>query len=763
MMCIAVCLLMLVPAITPPVATAQADTSLSISITHISDPQESSRITIAGTITNTLDIPVSSLQVRLQAAPQISSSRGMREVLSMDESRYDRRTDFKSLPNTLNPGETTDFSLSVSRTVLGLQSPGVYPLLVNVNGAPAGRGLSRLQTTRTLSTILGKAAEKKATAALAITWPIAEAGHYLPLPSFNDGIDLASPTFIDNMRPGGRLDGLVQALGRYSARRDGIINKSLCVSLDPATIISADRVASAQSVRSGDQELEDASQVARQWLGRLREQLEGRCVLAATAGAADEHAVLAANVPQLNAFAFGAMIPTVESILGRPLTAQDYPLASGQLSEQVIEQIRVHRPATGLVIATNDNVTNTSFASGSRVMPGQYAVKDMQVLLSDYAVSAALAAMGDDASIASQPAYIPTQLTYRVMRDSAYARTRTAIASIHNALIRAESTARISSPESDDPQVVTPRPAVVVNPPTVWGAGPQEASAILQTLHSLSEDSRFIPIAADIPTMGFTGRSYWPAGYAAPAVQAPVVRWRYPLSDTARYSLGSPQDDLGNNAGNSMGELAGKLDQFEKLVRWAPQEFVSTDVRVNRWKYFLPFAFPALATMSPSGYRIPDSAWRAQLASTTVTALEAALGSVELVPPGSVFTMGSDKSPILFIVKNRLPFATKVVVDIATPPQISVQQLGVVDLPANGSRTFTLPTRTSADSALYEISLGLRIVDGAELGQISRVFIRNSGFGKVTFFLTIAAGVIFVVLVLRKRMRRSSSEQKADS
>ena len=115
-------------------------------------------ITVSGTITNVGDTPLEAVDVRLQRGPRASDATAVRDPLVWSEPSFGLRGEFQRVTESLGPGESITYSVSMpardipgqSSESLQLTEPGVYPLLVNVNGTPEGGGPARLDDERTL-------------------------------------------------------------------------------------------------------------------------------------------------------------------------------------------------------------------------------------------------------------------------------------------------------------------------------------------------------------------------------------------------------------------------------------------------------------------------------------------------------------------------------------------------------------------------------------------------------------------------------------
>ncbi|WP_231750865.1 helix-turn-helix transcriptional regulator, partial [Mycobacterium sp. NAZ190054] len=159
-------LLAVAPAATAPIGAAQPasaqflrvqiDTVSPDVVTTTSDPM----VTVAGTISNIGDRSVRDVVVRLERAPATTTSTTLRTDLAGNVDQYQPVADFVTAAPELARGEQVPFRLSYPLRAAGQSSmridgPGVYPLMVNVNGTPDYGAPARLDDSRFLLPVLG--------------------------------------------------------------------------------------------------------------------------------------------------------------------------------------------------------------------------------------------------------------------------------------------------------------------------------------------------------------------------------------------------------------------------------------------------------------------------------------------------------------------------------------------------------------------------------------------------------------------------------
>src|SRR5699024_4481602 len=119
----------------------------------------------------------------------------------------------------------------------------------------------------------------------------------------------------------------------------------------------------------------------------------------------------------------------------------------------------------------------------------------------------------------------------------------------------------------------------------------------------------------------------------------------------------------------------------------------------------------------------------AQRLETLEHTVSASLARVDLLPPGSVFTMASPNSPLLLVARNALPFPVRVSVDVASPPGLHVDPVGMVQVPAAGSRTLQVPTQSDTDGgSRHTVTFVLHGPDGRPLAEPVELSVQSGGY-----------------------------------
>ncbi|MGH3979316.1 MAG: DUF6049 family protein, partial [Pseudonocardiaceae bacterium] len=315
-------------------------------------------LTVSGRVVNTGDRQISDLMVRVQRDEPLSGDDTARAALEgIPDAPH--ITEFTPLGRDLQPGQSAPFRITVplgtgpELQALQITEPGVYPLLVNLNGTPDFGDTSRLATVPMLLPVLGTPAtpaappvptpQPPAPAPLTVVWPLAaepvllQAGPGQP-PLLQSPVQGTDP-IAEQLAPGGRLDGLLGGLERVVPPGSPLAG-GLCVAIDPALLDTVDgmsrgyRVATPTAVVDGT-----GAADAQRWLDRLRAAVAGRCVLPLPYGDPDMVALSRAGLTDLEALATSSGAQLVADLLGvQPLTGLAWP-ADGVLDERTLADL----------------------------------------------------------------------------------------------------------------------------------------------------------------------------------------------------------------------------------------------------------------------------------------------------------------------------------------------------------------------------------------------------------------------------------------
>ncbi|MFI5558936.1 DUF6049 family protein [Amycolatopsis japonica] len=332
------------------VAQAQEQPRLRVDLDQLNPrviSTTSASLTVTGRVTNIGDRRISKLGVRLQLGTRLQSEQQIGDVLAGDKFKDLGATEFVDLePDELEPGQSAALNLSVplgTSSKLQFPRPGVYPLLVNVNGTPDFGGPERLAAVTLLMPVLGvpgkpPASRPPSAPSTSLLWPIANSTVHVVSSPLGGPLTLADERLAVELAAGGRLDSLVEAA--RAAEADTKVSSSLCLAIDPDLVATVDGMTRGYQVAGGAPG--KGVETAKNWLGRLKALVAGRCVVTLPFADADLTALTKvragdATDTALMASALGGA-GTIKNLLG--IQPQDGVLwPGGALDSQTVEAI----------------------------------------------------------------------------------------------------------------------------------------------------------------------------------------------------------------------------------------------------------------------------------------------------------------------------------------------------------------------------------------------------------------------------------------
>ncbi|CAM3167447.1 DUF6049 domain-containing protein [Prescottella defluvii] len=722
-------------------------------VTTTTDPV----VTVRGTVANVGDRPVTDVGVRLQRAPAVSSSEELRTSLDLDQGEFDVVGPFVEVASSLDEGERKQFTLtlplrSVSGWSLDITEPGVYPLLVNVNGTPAYGGQARLDDARFLLPVLGlpRAAGTTGNApqgtdsgsvsapvppdtsdplAVTMLWPLADRPRLAAgIPgSVNDKVRLVDDTLAESLSQGGRLEQLLAAAEHATGPdvdRDKRLTDSLCLAVDPDLLITVNNMSGGYLVvddpanPSGPAHEGTGRDAAAAWLDRLEVLARTMCITAVPFAQVDLEALSRVGDPSLIASALQSPSDIVDSILGvtslRNVTWPD----SGVLDDTSAQMLHGLGPTTTLLAA---NAVESTSSSGKTVTIAGGGADAVTAALFDVSAGAALAAVG---SSPQTPSYVPERARYNLDRDSRTARLQDALGAV--------TWSSLQEPDTDTPSRTVDR-SMLIAPPQLWSADGDEATTVLSTVSTLLR-----------------------TGLATPRPLAKVAEQRPATPEVA--SLVYPQraivDGTPESVESGVAAQAPRIDELMQTLVDDPQ------VPLTPNQFMAPLREDLVRAMSLSGRRDQDTATAnaADAAAhvrvgNVAIAIDSMYAAVTILAPGGVYSLASEQSPLLLVARNDLPVAITVKLRVDAPDEMHVTDIGPQQLPPRGSRSLQVPAEVS-DSRTMVVDFSLTTESGQNLGEQTSVTVRSNAYGQALAIITAGAGALLLFLAGRRLWHR---------
>lgn len=788
------------PAHAQPTGSAEDDSTpqfLKLSLDSVSPgtvtAQSEPVLTVAGTVTNIGDRGVDEVAVRVQRARPVSDPSELRTALKLDQVNYELPTPFQDVALRLEPGQRQQFTMTVplrdaSGTSLNITEPGVYPLLLNVNGTPDYGGQARLDDARFLLPVLGLPAAADGSAPplptpaappvqTTLLWPLADRPRMVAgqTGDLDREVELTDDELAASVSRGGRLDELVGALESVfgdDRAADGP-SSAVCLAIDPDLLLTVQAMTSDYRVLASPSDPDGATrpgsgtESAKAWLDRLRNLASSMCTVALPFAQVDIAALAAAADPALTARALDSPATIVDSILNtRSVRGVSLPDASSL--DQGAAQLLKNQGFGTAVLAANavapeggagdpyatvpdlvrlpgvpgavpppapapeSGDTPDAVPAGEGVGPdagapaqtpagaapaqpggGGSSTADpaLRVATFDIWPAAALAGVGSNPPT---PAYVPDSARYAVTNDSRTARLQDALGAVSWRALQADP----SRPRSQ-----------LIMPPQQWGANRDEAAALLRQLDLLVENKLVDPRPFDdLVAQPPDPVPYQLAPLPEAAVEAVPVHFATPARDQSH-------------------RISQLLQAMVEVPEAAPTPRAYLD----------PLRDDLVRALSLSDRRGGPTAQAEVFAQRRIdkatSTVDEIFRSVSVLPPGGVYTLASESSPLLLVARNDLPVSVRIRFRIDAPAETKITDIGEQLLPPRGTRSFQIPTEVS-DSRKLVVPISLSTPDGVPLGYATSISVRSNAYGQILAIITACAAALLFLLAGRRLWRR---------
>jgi Family of unknown function (DUF6049) len=686
-------------------------------------------VRVTGRVVNTGDRPITKLGIRLQRDEAVTSDDALTSALE-GELETPRIIRSQPLPGDLAPGQNNPFQLDIplrggaELESLQITKPGVYPLLISLNGKPGIDPVTRLASVPLLLPVLGIPPTTTdgppgpvlhpppLPVPLTVVWPLAATPQRIPtgpgepilIHSDQPGTDPVAA----EIAPGGRLDGLLGALEQV-VPPGSPLGAAVCVAVDPLLLETLDemsrsyRVSDPRGINEGT-----GARDARSWLDRLRNTVQGRCVLPLPYADADLVALSRAGLTDLEALATSTSTRIIGELLGvQPLAGVSWP-ADEVLDERTLADLTALQ--THAVLLTPQGITPQPVPS-----PTPQATTDVVSLVgspsSGTKPGGALHGSRDNAVGLLVDPLLTTALASTADPQSAQDGLATFV-------YRA-----------------TSGRGILLVPPRRWQVRGTQATALVNAARQLLSAGFVTPrelpaLAATRPTGGSSSATvtYPPqlrAGEIPTQVTAEIQRDRDVLRDLQVATVLDPAANL---------RPAALLD---------------------------PLRLGLLRGVSTAWRDMPN---RAVLVTAEQSSqLDEVCRSVRIVQPPGPYSLAASNSPLLITVSNELPVGIQVALNLSETAGLQAGAVGLQLVPARSTRQLVIPAKVSR-AGQFSVDASLSTPGGTPLGEPSTLQLRSTAFGRVTVALTAGAGALLLLLVARRivrRVRRARRQWKA--
>lgn len=671
---------------------------------------ESTRdLTVVGRVTNTGDRRIDDLSVRLQRGEALNTEVKLREALVKTPRTDSVNSGFVDIGTSVQPGEAAEFTVSVplrgGQGAMQIDESGVYPLLVNVNGAPDFGKQARLAAMSMLLPVLsvpGGAPARRPPSPSRITmlWPLVDDQPRMLQPTNTGQAVLSDDGLADSLAPGGRLFSLLDVADNASTANSPAL-RSMCFTIDPSLLEALGAMSGEYLVRTPDGRTipGKGATAARLWLDRLRSLTNGQCVLALPYADADLVALSRSGSVDLERVATGSA-EIVRNVLRpvQPLQSVLWPLG-GTLDVRTLADLTTDAPATVLADDTRLQrvVGNAPYSLGSN--PADPATRTNRVMPIDQLVSSSLEG-GQQTDAVTTPASVQNGLATLVFRTAFQNR-------------------------SNQP--------ILIAPPRRWTAPANELDVFLKTLSALYDTNYAEPLPL--------------AGTLNAPIEGSVGAVDYTPEDAAREISGSV-----------LARVSG-VNSVQRDLLGAMQTDAATQVRPEN----------LIAPLQYGLLRAASGAWRGREAAsdTAVTDVQRGLqglrGQVTVVRPALPFSLASSDSKLPVQISNGLPVAVTVRIAVGETAGLRPSQMASQLVSALSGITHFIPAEVIR-SGRFTVDIGLTTPSGETLlGESSRFELSSTSYGTITLAITSTAAAALVLLFGRRMYRRFKAGSPAET
>ena len=697
-------------------------------------------VTVTGTVSNIGDRPVHDVMVRLEHAAAVTESAALRTSLDGGTDQYRPAADFLTVSPELQRGQEVGFTLSAparssTKPSLAIDRPGVYPLLVNVNGTPDYGTPARLDNARFLLPVVvvpadqadagdsSIAADTSKPVWVTMLWPLADRPRLSPgAPGGTIPVRLVDDELATSLAAGGRLDILLSAAEVATGRDvdpDGAVGRALCVAVDPDLLVTVNAMTGGYVVSdSPDGSAQQpgtpthpgtGQAAATLWLDRLRALAHRTCVAPLPYAQADLDALQRVKDRGLSTIATNSVGDIVDHILGATSTRGATLLPDGPLTGRAVDLLSANDSTVAIAAADLSAPESGSKPPAAIDTAPRRLSPQVVVAPFDPAVGASLAGAGTNPIV---PTYLDSSLAVRLAHDSNTARRQDALGSIFWHALEPDA---------------APRTQLLV-PPATWNLRAEDAQVLLTALATTIHSGLAVP-------------------RPLPAVIADAASRTDPAQSTG--AMGAYASARGRFSDAVTGDIAGQVGRL-----WGLTSALTSDDRTGLTgiQYTAPLREDMLRALSQSEPPDTRNGLAQQRLAVVGKTIDDLFGAVTIVNPGGSYTLATEHSPLPLVLHNGLAVPIRVRLQVDTPPGMSVTDPGEIELPP-GYLPLRVPIEVNFTQRVA-IDVALHTPDGVRLGEPVRLSVHSNAYGKVLFAITLSAAAVLVLLAGRRLWHR---------
>lgn len=684
-------------------------------------------ITVTGFLTNVGNQPLTGLGIRLQRGEVCTTRAQLDDAVRNPDPATSVVPPFQDLSGTLAPGAQMAFTYQIPAADLQLDVDGVYPVLLNLNGALPGGQQQRLGELSTF--LVRQAAVPTAHTSVAWLWPVVERTHLRPTGGFADD-DLAT-----SIAPGGRLDRVLGTLERLprtlpAGATEPVPSVPVTLAVDPALVEELTTMAAGPYGVAGVAGAGKGTDAAVAFLGRLRALAAVHPVVALAYGDVDADAlqasgmadVLTRSLPgtaegtaQQHPTVVAAPRPTATPTASGSSTASPpaaVPAVVQGAGARILEAALHVVPRTDLFWAAGPSLRTRTLATLQAGGVREVVLGNAGILDGGRAVGLtggqATAATGLKTPAGRLGALVADPVLGGLVGSAEHTPGGPRLAE-QRYLAELAALELQAAPGSQQ--------TVLVAPPRMIDPGPEGAGAMMA-------DTAGTAGSAWLRPGSLAGLQAADGSTAASAALKPSDR-----TDPARLDPAGLAD-----VGRA---VAVRDDLAGAVVKDAGTAMAAYDAAIARTA--------SVAWRSdPARFRLTASGLKANLESlrTRVTLL---------APANGTYSLASSDAPLVLTVRNDLPFAVSVLLDLRIRGNrgLSTDDIGAQTLPQGQRTTLQVPAHVR-QSGSFAVTAALSTPSGGPLGERVEMQVKSTTYGSISLLITFGAAGLLGLLFLRR-------------
>ncbi|HEX4225104.1 MAG TPA: hypothetical protein VHZ97_22250 [Pseudonocardiaceae bacterium] len=667
-------------------------------------------ITVTATITNISTRTISDLVGQLRIGVAANSEQAVAAGIA-GEVVPNSGTPFRNLLDHLDPGQHEKIAMTVPVSGpggLAVSKPGVYPMLINIDGVPDYGKQARLATDAVLlpvRSVPGNTAPNPGgTRQLTVLWPLVDTA-----PSAFSETSSGQPVLTDDhlatsLAGGGRLANLLDAARHAPASA----SPTLCYAIDPELLDTVLAMSHGYQVRTsgGGTTPGTGATAAAQWLGTLRGVVGVHCVLPLPFADADLAALSRSGALDLERLAITQEADLAADL--KPASIQQLNNVLWPLGNTVDQHTMTDLAGLGQTTALvePDALTPTS-GSGVVGLTGVSTVTPTRAVVVDQLISDALDGSADHSTVAGAPSVPSSQSVLNTENGIGALLYQSVFGNARNQ-------------------------PMLIAPPRRWDASADELEGFLNTVGSVvdGEHATATGLATLVGQQPSSGAATLTSSPAASAEELPIA-----LTSTIVAQDQTQQDVL-----HALHADPTNPSHFQPSALIAPLQLDLLRCASGAWR---GNSGGADATDTASG----------QLALLT--------NSVSIEAPPASISRASGNSPLSATVSNKLPVDVAVQVTFSGDPGLEPPAPYNARIPANSQLTLFIPAKFARTGRFSLIETLTTPTGDTVLGPPARLELLSTSYGTI---ILVVSGVAFgaVVLLSARRIYRRARSNKQE-